>query len=131
MSIIVSGQRVETPGFQSINHEDDPELRSKMPEDGRRQLVDKTASCCTRPRAFRVASDRRPQVIRPGLCRDDAFGRNLIDIWSSDGRCAGAHFGVGMNGVVYQFADAAAITYHATTVNGPDDRRRVPPGQRR
>lgn len=119
MSIIVRGKRIETPGFASVNYEDDPKLALKMPEDGRRQLVAKTGLVLHTTKGVPGGKDRRPQVIRPGLCRDDAFGHNLIDIWSSDGRCAGSHFGIGMNGVVYQFADACSITYHATTVNGP------------
>lgn len=115
--LIVRGVKHAVPGLRVVNYEDDPRLKLKIPEDGIHKWTTKTGVVLHTTKGVPGGKDKRPQLIKPGLRADDDFGDAIVDMWSTDGRCAGAHLGVGHNAVVYQFADLADVTWHATTVN--------------
>lgn len=117
--LIINGTSVPVPGRRVVSWRDDPLVRLKMPEDGRkrrggwiRQVILHTT------RGIPGGKDRRAQVIRPGRGLTSWSRVNLARMWADDERNSGAHLVVDFDATIYCLADLAAeATFHATTSN--------------
>lgn len=117
--LIINGVENVVPGLKVVNWKDDPKLRLKMPEDGRPRVPPRVG--CVTVHSTLGAPDsqnRHPQTLLPGLGPSTNAGEYLVDMWSKDGRCAGAALGVDFDGTVYCLCDLVTEeSYHATTAN--------------
>lgn len=117
--LVISGKEVQVPGLQIHNWNDDPALRVKLGEDGRRRRGEVQALYVHSTKGIPGGKDNRPQQILPGL------GSSAVDhaarvarFWSVNSSSAAAHLIVDHDGHVDCIADLATeTTYHATSVN--------------
>jgi hypothetical protein len=119
--LIIAGTAVLVPGLEITNYVDDPGLRlgrgDMRPRTQEEQRWIKTVILHT-TRGIPGGSDRREQVIRPGLgpAADRALG--LVRFWRGDAKCAGAHLIVNFDGRIACCADLAReATFHAGHAN--------------
>lgn len=116
--VIINGVEYEIPGIKVINWKDDPKVRLRIGQDGKKSSF-KARSIVLHTTLG--APDRdfpHPQTLLPGYGPSTDLGRAITKMWWNDGRCAGAHLAIDFDGVVYCLADLEAEdTYHATTAN--------------
>lgn len=112
MSLVVDGLLIEAPGLVTRSWHDDPRLRLKLPEDGRRRAAKWVRSIILHT-TMGIAPTVYPGFGKGGGALDTALW------WSSpQSGAAGAHLVVDWDGVVYCLADLQReVAYHATTIN--------------
>jgi hypothetical protein len=118
--LIMDGRVVPVPGRRVVSWKDDPLVRLKMSEDGRRRspIAKVRQVIIHTTRGIPGGKDKRAQVIRPGLGPSTWSRLNLAKMWADDDRNSGAHYVVDFDGTIYALADAVTeLTYHATTAN--------------
>jgi hypothetical protein len=100
--LVIHGARVTISGVRVVSFLDDPRLALKLPEDGRLAPGRHVTGI-----VLHTTRGDDPQVIKPGLGVSTRAGYDLVDDWSSDHRCAGAHRAIDHDGTVYCLADLA------------------------
>ena len=118
--LIIDGRVVPVPGRRVISWHDDPLVRLKMPEYGRRRppIANVRQVIIHTTRGIPGGTDLRKQVIRPGAGPGTWKRLNLARMWADDDRNSGAHYVVDFDTTIYALADAVReMTYHATAAN--------------
>lgn len=119
--LVIDGADVLVPGLTVVSWRDDPSLRLKMGQDGRKRRpgehVRRVVLHTTR--GVPGGHDQRPQVIHPGVGPAGSAAEANARYWSRAPSCAGAHLVVDYDGSVVCTADLAAeVSYHAGATNG-------------
>ncbi len=114
------------PGLQIRNYIDDPTLRLKMGEDGRRRDTGWVRSICVHSTkgipsiVGKPGPGNVPQVFLPGLAPVGNNDERVARYWSHDPTPAGAHLVVDHDGSIVQTADLLLeVAYHAGSSNAP------------
>lgn len=117
--LIVGGKEILVPGVNIRNFKDEPSLALRVgrPDgnnDGKMRTAPVSLIVLHTTKGIPGGSDKREQVIKPGLGPDTKALDRTITYWSTDPTPSGAHMGVDHNGSVACFADLQTVcAYHA------------------
>lgn len=120
--VVIDGKQVAIPGLDARSWADDPRLRLKMGEDGRRRpatvrWIRAIGLHTTLGLPFDLKASGAPRILE-GAGPATSVERDTVKWWSVDARHAGAHLIVDFDGSVSCLADLRAEeTYHAGPVN--------------
>src|ERR1043165_69108 len=94
--LIIGGKEVDVPGVAIRNFKDDPKLalrvgRSDGPNDGRTRTAPVTLVVLHTTKGIPGGTDKREQVILPGLGPDTKAEDRTATYWSTDPTQSGAH----------------------------------------
>lgn len=117
--VIVNGLQLAVPGLRVVNYRDEPAIRLKIGEDGTarpRVLIDYVVLHTTLGAPDNTFKHSQQVIEGAGPATD--VGKQLAQMWGTDGRCAGSHLAIGFDGTVYCLCDLLLEeSFHATTVN--------------
>ncbi len=117
--LIIGGKEVDVPGVAIRNFKDDPKLalrvgRSDGPNDGRTRTLPVTLVVLHTTKGIPGGTDKREQVILPGLGPDTKAEDRTATYWSTDPTQSGAHIVVDHDGSVACLADLQTVcAFHA------------------
>jgi hypothetical protein len=116
---IINGREVQVPGLEVINFKDDPNLRLKMGEDGKRRSTHWVRSIGVHStKGIPGGSDHRAQVILPGMGPASTNAERVAKYWTTDPTSAGAHLVVDHDGTIVCLADLLTeMAFHAGASN--------------
>lgn len=123
MALIIGGKTVTVPGLTTYNWHDDPSLRLKMGQDGRRRRPTGSAPRVSiigvhTTRGIPGGKDKRSQLILDGVGPSTDGGRRVNGFWVRDPKYSGAHLVVDHDAATYCLADLELEeAFHATTIN--------------
>jgi hypothetical protein len=117
--LIIGDREVQVPGVSVKNFKDNPSLalrvgRSDGANDGGARTLPVTLVVLHSTKGIPGGSDKREQVILPGIGPDTQAGDRTATYWSTDPTPSGAHIVVDHNGLVTCLADLKTVcAYHA------------------
>lgn len=110
---------MEVPGFKVRNFKDEPKLALRVgrPDggnDGKRRTLKVSMVIIHTTKGIPGGSDKRPQILHPGMGPDTKAEDRTVNYWSTDPKPSGAHLVVDHDGSMACLADLATVTaYHA------------------
>src|SRR5215467_4682450 len=117
--LIIDGKEVQVPGVSIRNFKDEPKLALRVGKadgmnDGGARTLPVTLVVLHTTKGIPDATDRREQVIKPGLGPDTSAEDRTALYWATDPTPSGAHIVVDHNGTAACLADLKTIcAYHA------------------
>lgn len=116
--LIIASVEVEVPGLFIQNWNDNPKLRLVPGDRKPRPRTWVRGVVLHTTRGIPGGSDKRPQVIKPGLGPDTKRDERIADMWAADDRHAGAHLIVDHDASWTCLADLQLeAAFHAGNVN--------------
>lgn len=110
--LIFDGNPIATPGYDSLNWNDNRDFRVKLPEDGAPRGSQRTNL------AVIHTTEGVRATYRPGRKAHHQGAQQYIRSWRNSKREAAAHALIGWDAIVYQIADLRSeMTYHTPGVN--------------
>lgn len=116
--LIIDGKEVDVPGVKIRNFKDEPKLALRVGQpaanDGGVRTLPISLVILHTTKGIPDASDKRPQVIKPGFGPNTQAEDRTADFWSSDPTASGAHIVVDHDGSAACLADLKTVcAYHA------------------
>lgn len=117
--LVIGGREVEVPGVAVRNFKDDPKLALRVGKpdggnDGKTRTRPVSLVVLHTTKGIPGGTDKREQVILPGLGPDTKAEDRTISYWSTDPTPSGAHLVVDHDGSVGCLADLRTVcAYHA------------------
>lgn len=110
--LVVDGRLEQIPGLEIVSYKRHPELRLKADEDMRARRTRWIRSFVWHN------TKARPTRLLPGKGPSTDLGSRIANLWSTDGRHAGAHLSIDWDGAVCCHADLLRdAAYHASSMN--------------